>query len=62
MIKLEVSTIWSLTCPECGELVTAPATPDVGSGAPLPKCSSGHELFTFDRDTLGTLVGTPPPG
>jgi hypothetical protein len=63
MIELEVSTIWSLACPECGELVTAPASPEAGSSAPLPKCSAGHDLFSFDRDTLGTLgtlVGVPP--
>ena len=54
-------TVWCLTCPCCGEVITFDMFPGGGEAPGIGRCSAGHDLLTFDRDTLGTLaVGRVP--
>jgi hypothetical protein len=49
-------TVWSLTCPRCGEVVTV-EMPLEGERVPgIGRCRAGHDLLTFDGDTAGTLA------
>jgi hypothetical protein len=49
-------TVWSLTCPRCHEVVTV-EMPVYGEDVPgIGRCSAGHDLLTFEADTVGTLA------
>ena len=49
-------TVWCLTCPCCGDVVTI-EMPLEGEDVPgVGRCAAGHDLLTFDRDTVGTLA------
>ncbi len=47
-------TVWSLICPRCGEVV-AVEMPEEGVPG-IGHCSAGHDLLTFEADTVGTLA------
>ncbi len=54
-------TVWSLSCPRCGEVVTVDM-PEGGEDAPgIGRCSTGHDLLTFESDTVGTLAAARLP-
>jgi hypothetical protein len=54
-------TVWCLTCPCCGEVVHVELPLDGGDAPGIGRCSAGHDLLTFERDTVGTLaVGRVP--
>jgi len=56
MYEERFPTVWSLTCPRCGEVVTV-EMPLEGEDVPgIGHCSGGHDLLTFDSDTVGTLA------
>ena len=49
-------TVWSLICPRCNEVVTV-EMPEEGEDVPgIGHCSAGHDLLTFEADTVGTLA------
>lgn len=60
MLEDDVPTLWSLTCPRCGEMVAVEMPLDHEAAPGVGRCSAGHELLTFDSDTLGRLVGAAP--
>ena len=57
MFEEKAPTVGSLTCPECGEVVPVEISLDLETAEGVCRCSEGHELFSFEADTLGRLVG-----
>jgi hypothetical protein len=49
-------TIWSLTCPSCGEVVTVEMPHEGEDIRGIGRCPAGHNLLTFESDTAGTLA------
>lgn len=60
MSEEEIPTRWYLICPHCFEVVTVERPLDIEAAPVTPHCSAGHDLLTFERDTLGVLVGATP--
>ena len=50
-------TVWSLTCPRCGEVVAVEMRFESEDVPAIGRCSAGHDLLTFEEDTVGTLAG-----
>ena len=57
MFEERFPAVWSLTCPRCGEVVTVEMPLDRDDVPGIGRCSAGHDLLTFEGDTVGTLVG-----
>ena len=57
MLDVEVPTVASLTCPRCAEVVTVEMPLEGEAETGIGQCSAGHDLVTFESDTLGRLVG-----
>ena len=56
MFEERFPTVWSLTCPQCGEVVTVDM-PVEGEDVPgIGRCPAGHDLLTFESDTVGKLA------
>jgi hypothetical protein len=56
MFESDAPTLGFLACPRCGEVVEVDMSLDSEASA-RGKCSAGHDLLTFESDTLGLLVG-----
>jgi len=54
-------TVWCLTCPCCGEVVDVDMPPEGEDVPGIGHCSAGHDLLTFERDTIGVLAGGRRP-
>ena len=55
MLEERFPAVWSLTCPSCGELVTVEMPMDGEDLPGIGRCSAGHDLLTFESDTVGKL-------
>jgi len=56
MFERTAPTLWSLTCPECGDHTIIEIPIDAEPGTGLQRCRNDHEfLFQFDGMLVGVL-------